>query len=67
MDQPNATSGVTQLKLKHPVALAPGENTIEVVAYNRANLVASNPAAIRVKAQTPDGQPKPRLVVLSVE
>ena len=39
------------LKLTRSLTLAAGNNTIEVVAYNKANLIASVPAGVTVAAQ----------------
>jgi uncharacterized caspase-like protein/WD40 repeat protein len=64
VDEP-AASADASLKLQHSLSLAPGENTIEVVAYNLANLVASIPSVIKVQTQAAEGQAKPRLIVLA--
>jgi WD40 repeat protein/uncharacterized caspase-like protein len=49
------------------LALAPGENAVEVVAYNAANLIASNPARITITGLRPAAQAaRPRLHVLAV-
>ncbi len=62
----SAAAGGAPLKLKRDLALAPGSNSIELVAYNKANLVASVPSVVTVKTQAWEGQPKPKLVVLAV-
>jgi WD40 repeat protein len=43
-----ATATAGKITLKQPVALDPGENTIELVAYNGKNLVRSVPARTKV-------------------
>jgi WD40 repeat protein len=52
--------------LKQAIALDPGENTIELVAYNGANLVASVPARTRITWTGSEPTAPPRLYVLSV-
>jgi WD40 repeat protein len=56
----------TQRTVTQSLALEPGENTIEVVAYNGRNLLASPPAIATVTWNAPDNQPKPRLFVIAV-
>lgn len=52
--------------LSQQLALDPGENTIEVVAYNGSNLLASPPARITIKfTGTPDAI-KPKLHILAI-
>lgn len=51
--------------LTETLSLEPGENTIEVVAYNGANLIASQPAAVKVTLAAPEAN-KPRLFVLAI-
>jgi WD40 repeat protein/uncharacterized caspase-like protein len=65
VDNQDAPPGGGPVRVKRDLILDTGENAIEVVAYNRANLVASLPATVTVKAQAPAGQGKPRLVVLA--
>jgi WD40 repeat protein/uncharacterized caspase-like protein len=48
------------------LTLAPGENVIEVLAYNAANLIASSPARLMVKREGGPEAARPRLHVLSV-
>jgi uncharacterized caspase-like protein len=50
----------------HPLALDPGDNTIEVVAYNEKNLLASLPARTTVKYTEPANKTKPRLHILAI-
>ncbi|WP_020181491.1 caspase family protein [Methylopila sp. M107] len=56
------------IRLKRILALQPGDNRIEVIAYNGRNLIASNSSAVVVR-RAPDAQvglAKPRLHVLAV-
>ncbi len=50
------------------LAFEAGENTIEVVAYDAANLIASAPARATLSYQRPPGvaEPKPRLHLLAI-
>lgn len=50
------------------LALDPGDNTIEVVAHNRSNLLASLPPRTTVKFTGPADKikPKPKLHVLAI-
>lgn len=48
------------------LALEPGDNTIEVVAYDAANLIASRPARTTLRLEPQSGAPKPMLHVLAV-
>jgi hypothetical protein len=50
------------------MALDPGENIIEVVAYNGANLLASLPARTTVKftGSTDKGKPKLRILAIGI-
>ena len=66
VDDQSAAPSAGTVRVKHDLALGVGDNSIEVVAYNRANLIASLPSAVTVKAQLPAGQTKPKLVVLAV-
>ncbi len=52
--------------LKQAMALDPGENTIEFVAYNGTNLVASAPARARIVWTGSEPTVPPRLYVLVV-
>ena len=51
IDTPAGVS--TPLRLTRSLALDPGDNIVEVVAYNAANLIASVPAKANVTAQAP--------------
>jgi WD40 repeat protein len=53
-------------ELKQDLALDPGENAIEVVAYNRGNLLASLPAKATIAYAGPAGSVKPKLYVLAI-
>ena len=48
------------------LALEPGDNVIEVVAYNGRNLLASLPVSTKVRWEAPPEQPKPKLHVIAV-
>lgn len=54
------------ISLKQVVALDPGENTIELVAYNSANLVASAAARAKITWTGTEPTAPPRLYVLAV-
>ena len=54
------------IALKQAMALDPGENTIEVIAYNGANLVASVPARAKITWTGSEPTAPPRLYVLVV-
>lgn len=66
-ERPGGAEGVASgqtLKLRRTLGLDEGQNTIEVVAYNRANLVASTRASSTATA-APTAAAKPRLFVLA--
>jgi len=52
--------------IKQTLALEPGENTIEVVAYNRRNLLSSLAASTSVTWNAPANLPKPKFFVIAV-
>jgi WD40 repeat protein len=52
--------------VRQALALEPGENVIEVVAYNGRNLLSTLPARTTVTWNAPPVQPRPRLFVISV-
>jgi uncharacterized caspase-like protein len=52
--------------VKQTLALEPGNNTIEAVAYNGRNLLASLPVSTTVTWDAPANQPKPKLFVIAV-
>jgi WD40 repeat protein len=60
-----AGSGQTYAATRQ-LALDPGDNTIEVVAYNGSNLLASLPARTTVKFTGPADKTKPRLHILAI-
>jgi len=53
-------------KVKRKLALEPGDNRIEVLAYNSRNLIASEPAGINVKWNGEKTATPPKLYVLAV-
>jgi hypothetical protein len=65
VEQVTATTGQA-VAVKQAMALDPGENTIEVVAYNSANLVASVPARAKIAWTGSEPKAPPRLYVLVV-
>ena len=54
------------ISVKQVMALDPGENTVELVAYNGANLIASVPARARITWTGTEPSVPPRLYVLVV-
>ena len=52
--------------MKQQLALDPGDNTIEVVAYNASNLLASLPARTTIKIPGSAAKVKPTLHVLAI-
>jgi hypothetical protein len=63
---PGAPGSGKERTVKQTLALEPGENTIEVVAYNGRNLLASLPVSATVNWNAPANQPKPKLFVVAV-
>ena len=63
---PGAHGSGKERTIKQTLALEPGENTIEVVAYNGRNLLASLPVSANVTSHAPVNQPKPKLFVIAV-
>ena len=53
-------------EVKQTLALDPGENAIEVVAYNARNLLASLPAQTTISFTGPAETVKPKLYVLAI-
>jgi WD40 repeat protein len=51
---------------KQQLALDPGDNTIEVVAYNASNLLASPPARTTIRFTGPADGTKPKLHILAI-
>ena len=54
------------ITLKQAIALDPGENTIELTAYNGANLVAAIPASTKITWTGKEPTAPPRLFVMVV-
>ena len=52
--------------ISQALALEPGDNTVEVVAYNARNRLASLPASTTVHWTAPANQPRPKLHVMAV-
>jgi WD40 repeat protein/uncharacterized caspase-like protein len=65
VDKPAPAAG-QPVTLKQAMALDPGENAIELVAYNGANLVASVPARAKVVWTGTEPSVPPRLYLLTV-
>ena len=53
-------------EVKRELALDPGENSIEVVAYNASNLLASLPARATISYTGPPDSVKPKLHILAI-
>jgi WD40 repeat protein len=54
------------VRLRQTMALDPGENTIELTAYNGADLVAAVPARVRITWTSNEPSAPPRLFVMVV-
>jgi WD40 repeat protein/uncharacterized caspase-like protein len=54
------------IQVSRKLSLEPGENVIEVVAYNRSNVIASDPARITVKWDGATSAARPKLYVVAV-
>ena len=54
------------LTVRQALSLDPGENTIEVVAYNAKGLIASSPANVKIVREVPQMAARPRLHVLAI-
>ncbi len=65
VEKPEAAPNQT-ITIKQAIALDPGENDIELVAYNGANLVASVPARASITWTGTEPTTPPRLYVLAV-
>jgi hypothetical protein len=61
-----AAEGGTERVVSQALALEPGDNTVEVVAYNARNWLASLPAITTVRWTAPANQPQPKLYVIAV-
>ena len=66
VEQATAARQASLSPLKQAMALDPGENTVELVAYNGANLVASAPARAKIIWTGSEPTAPPRLHVLVV-
>ncbi len=66
VEKPATTAPGQAVSLQQAMALDPGENTVEVVAYNGANLVASAPARAKVTWTGTEPSVPPRLYLLTV-
>lgn len=66
VDQPAAAAADQPVAMKQVVALDPGENTIELTAYNGADLVAAVPARSKIVWTGSEPTAQPRLYVLVV-
>ena len=53
-------------KVSRTLSIEPGENTIEIVAYNAGNLIASKPAKVTVKLAANASVRPPKLFVLAI-
>lgn len=71
VENPAPPAAGQPLQIRQSLSLDGGANAIEVVAYNRDNLIASLPTRVRVlvpaaaPSPTDAAQPKPRLFVLA--
>ena len=55
-----------ETKVTRTFAMADGTSVVEMIAYNKANLTASLPAAVSVTVNSSTPHPKPRLHVLTI-
>lgn len=55
----------TSLTIQQSIFLTPGSNDVQVVAYNKANLIASDPLSLNIES-TAELREKPTLRVLAV-
>jgi WD40 repeat protein len=62
----SAPSGYAGTPLRQEIPLEPGENIIEVLAYNADNLMASLPARTTIKLAASGALAKPKLHVLAI-
>ena len=62
----NAPADVREYQLRQALPLDPGQNEIELVAYNSRNLLASLPAKTTIAYTGPADIVKPKLYVLAV-
>ena len=66
VDRPAAPAAGQPLRLTRGLALDEGDNTVEVVAYNSANLIASVPARASVTGPASPAAARARLFVLAL-
>ncbi|MEC9367584.1 MAG: caspase family protein [Pseudomonadota bacterium] len=66
LERLEAKSGGRLSEVKKRLWLEPGENLIEVVAYNPTNAIATDPVGIKVNWSSAGGSEAPTLYVLSV-
>ncbi|MGH8429123.1 MAG: WD40 repeat domain-containing protein, partial [Solimonas sp.] len=66
VENPRPGAGGQPITVKQAMALDPGENTVELVAYNGANLVASVAARAKITWTGSEPSVPPRLYVLTV-
>ncbi len=59
-------AAVDQASVHRDIVLGEGDNVVELVAYNKQNLIASLPAAVVVSATLDTPAPPPRLFILAV-
>ena len=60
------TGGGAEHVISQALALEPGDNTVELVAYNGRNRLASLPVSTTVRWTPPANQPRPKLYVIAV-
>jgi WD40 repeat protein len=65
-EKPAAAASGQPVAVKQAMALDPGENTVELIAYNGANLIASTPARTKITWTGTEPSVPPRLYVLAV-
>ena len=57
---------VPEITLRQPIALDPGENSIELVAYNGGNAIASAPARAKIVWTGSEASVPPRMHVVAI-
>ena len=63
---PSPTAAAPEHTISQDIALDPGENAIEVVAYDRHNLIASVSARTTLRLATAQATTKPKLHILAI-
>ncbi len=66
VEKPAVAAPGQPVSLKQAIALDPGQNAVELVAYNGANLVASAPARAKITWTGSEPSVPPRLYLLTV-